>query len=167
MKLTASFLLLLALSVCAFGQQQTGDAAHNFSAVTMNGESVELDRLKGKVAVLTFWSTKCQICVTEIPNLNKLVDKYDRDKVVFLGLTMNNEVLVQDFLKKKQFKFEIIPNSLGVVLKYADRDSKGRLLMGYPAHYIVDQNGRVILKTSGFDKSDKLDRTISGLLSGE
>ena len=167
MKYIASLILLTAFSVFAFGQQNKGTAAHNFSAVTLNGENVELNQLKGKVAVLTFWSTKCQICVTEMPNLNRLVDKYDGDKVAFIGLTMNNDVIVRDFLKKKTFKFEIIPNSLGVVLKYADRDSKGRLLMGYPAYYVVSQDGTVVLKESGWNQIDKLDQTISNLLKTE
>lgn len=167
MKFLASLILLLTLSIFAFGQQNTGVAAHNFSAVTLNGENLELDQLKGKVAVLTFWSTRCMICIAEMPKLNELVDKYNGKDVVFVGLTMNNEMMVQDFLKKKTFKFTIIPNSLGVVLKYADRDSKGRLLMGYPAHYIVDQNGKVVLKTSGFDKTNQLDQTVGKLLRTE
>lgn len=167
MKYIASIILLLTFSVFAFGQQNTGTAAQNFTAVTLNGENIELNQLKGKIAVLTFWSTKCQICVEEMPKLNQLVDKYDSQKVAFLGLTMNNETIVNEFLKKKTFKFQIIPNSLGVVLKYADRDSKGRLLMGYPAHYIVNQQGEVILKTSGWDKTEKLDETISDLLKTE
>lgn len=164
MKFIASTILLLSFSIFAFGQQSIGSQAHDFTVAKLNGETLELNQLKGKVAVLTFWSTRCQICVAEMPKLNRLVDKYDGKSVEFIGLTMNNEQLVNNFLKKKTFKFTIIPNSLGVVLKYADRDSRGRLMMGYPAHYIVDQSGKVVLKTSGWDKTSKLDKTISGLL---
>jgi peroxiredoxin len=167
MKYLASIFLLLTFSIFAFGQQNAGVAAHNFSAITIGGDNVELNQLKGKVAVLTFWSTRCEICIAEMPKLNKLVDKYDSNKVEFIGLTMNNEMMVQNFLKKKTFKFTIIPNSLGVVLKYADRDSKGRLLMGYPAYYIVNQKGDVVLKASGFDKVSKIDQTINQLLKSE
>ncbi len=167
MKFLASAVLILTFSIFAFGQQNTGVAAQDFSALKLDGETFELNHLKGKVAVLTFWSTKCMICVAEIPKLNNLVDKYAGQNVEFIGLTMNNEELVNNFLKKKTFKFTIIPNSLGVVLKYADRDSKGRLLMGYPAYYIVDQNGEVVLKTDGWDKTSKVDNIISKLLRSE
>lgn len=167
MKFTASLILLLTLSIFAFGQQNTGVAAHNFTATTITGENIELNQLKGKIAVLTFWSTRCMICVSEMPQLNKLVDKYNGQNVAFIGLTMNNEMMVENFLKKKTFKFTIIPNSLGVVLKYADRDSKGRLLMGYPAYYVVSQNGEVVLKTSGWDKTSKIDQMINKLLKSE
>jgi peroxiredoxin len=167
MKLIASAILLLTFSVFSFGQQNIGVAAHNFSAVTINGDNLELNQLKGKVAVLTFWSTRCMICVAEMPKLNKLVEKYNRQNVEFIGLTMNNESMVQSFLKKKTVKLTIIPNSLGVVLKYADRDSQGRLLMGYPAYYIVDQKGDVTLKTSGWDQTTKIERTVDRLLQSE
>ena len=167
MKFIASAILLLSFSIFAFGQQSSGATAQNFAALKLNGETFELNQLKGKVAVLTFWSTRCQICVSEIPKLNNLVDKYDGKNVEFIGLTMNNETLVNRFLKKKPFKFTIIPNSLGVVLKYADRDSRGRLIMGYPAHYIVNQSGEVVLKTNGWDKTSKLDNTISKLLDSK
>lgn len=164
MKFLNASILLLVFSIFAFGQQNTGVPAQDFSAATLDGKTFELNQTKGKVTVLTFWSTKCQICAAEMPKLNKLVDKYDSEKVAFIGLTMNNESMVKDYLKKKTFSFTIIPNSLGVVLKYADRDSQGRLLMGYPTHYIINQEGEVVLKTSGFKKSEKIDETIEKLL---
>ncbi len=164
MKFINALILVLIISVFAFGQQETGVAAQDFSVLTLDGKTFELNQTKGKVTVLTFWSTKCQICAAEIPKLNKLADKYDGEKVAFIGLTMNNAQLVNDYLKKKPFNFTLIPNSLGVVLKYADRDSQGRLLMGYPAHYVINQEGNVVLKTSGFKKSEKIDETIEKLL---
>ena len=164
MKILASLILVFAFSAVSFAQQGVGVSAQNFSQTNLNGENVELDGLKGKVVILTFWSTKCRICISEMPKLNRLVDKYQGDDVEFLGLTMNNQGMVERFLKKKSFKFNILPNSFGVVLKYAPRDSRGRLNMGFPAHFVVDQSGKVILMTSGFKKSEKLDTTITHLL---
>lgn len=158
---------MLAFSIASFGQQSVGASAQNFNQTNLRGESIELAGLKGKVVILTFWSTKCQICVSEMPKLNKLVDKYNGASVEFLGITMNNQQMVEGFLKKKTFKFNILPNGFGVVLQYAPRDRNGRLNMGFPAHFIVDQSGRVVLLTSGFDRTDKLDSTIAQLLRSE
>ena len=167
MKGLVAFFLIFVFAVVAFSQQQAGTAAQNFNGASLAGDNIELDKLKGNVVVLTFWSTRCRICISEMPKLNKLVDKYSGQNVVFLGLTMNNEILIKRFLKKKPFKFTIMPNSLGVVLKYADRDNRGRLNMGYPAHFVVDQGGKVALKTSGFKKSKKLDSVIGSLLASQ
>ncbi len=165
MKFIASLVLLLVFSCVAFSQQNVGVAAHNFNETTLSGENIELEQLKGKVVIISFWSTKCQICAAEIPKLNKLVSKYEGKDVVFLGLTLNNEDMVRNYLKKKPFDFKIITNGFGVLLKYAERDSQNRLNMGYPAHFVVDREGKVVLKTSGFKKADDLDEKISKLLS--
>jgi len=167
MKLLATIALVFAISAISFGQQQVGVQAQNFNQTSMQGEDVELDKLKGKVVVITFWSTKCRICVSEMPKLNKMVEKYQGQEVEFLAVTMNRQAIVEKFLKKKTFKYNILPNGFGTVLKYADRDSRGRLNMGFPAHFVVDQAGKVILKTAGFSKTEKLDSTISGLLDSE
>ena len=167
MKTLTTFLFIFVFSIACFGQQKVGVTAQNFNGVSIKGDNVELDNLKGNVVVVTFWSTRCQICVSEMPKLNALVEKYKGKKVVFLGLTMNNDAMVNKFLKKKPFKFTILPNSFGVVLKYAARDSRGRLNMGFPAHFIVNQKGEVVLKTSGFKKSKKIDSTVGKLLVSE
>lgn len=165
MKLIVSLFLVLVFSCVGFSQQSVGAAAHNFSETTLSGENIELRQLQGKVVVLTFWSTKCQICLAEIPKLNKLVSKYNGRDVVFIGLTMNYPEMVQSYLRKKPFDFKIIPNGFAVLMKYADRDSQNRLNMGYPAHFVVDRDGKVVLKTNGFKKADSLDNKISELLS--
>lgn len=156
---------ILGLSVFVNAQQNAGQAAQNFVETTISGENIELDKLRGKVVVLTFWSTRCEICVSEIPRLNKLVEKYGPDEVVFVGLAWQDKLKLEEFFKKKPFKFKIVAQSLGVLLKYADRDEKGRLNMGFPSHFVVSQDGMVVFKESGFDKTQKLDSTINRLLS--
>jgi len=158
-------ILLLTFSAFTFGQQSEGQVAQNFIETTISGENLELDNMRGKVVVLTFWSTRCEICVAEIPKLNKLVEKYGPNDVVFIGLAWQDKTKLEEFFRKKPFKFKIVPQSLGVLLKYADRDTQGRLNMGFPSHFIVSQEGLVVFKGSGFDKTERIDTTISRLLS--
>jgi peroxiredoxin len=148
-----------------FATAQNGkQLAENFSATTMDGETVELDSLKGKIVLITFWSTKCPICDSEIPKLNQMASSYKGKDVVFLGLTTDNPTRVESFLKVKPFNFNIIPSSFGVLLKYADRDRSGNIAMGYPAYFLVNQNGEIEIKDSGWDKTPKLNSQINRLL---
>ena len=167
MRILTLLSLIVLFSLSALAQQSAGTAAQNFSVSTIEDEAVELEQLKGKVVVMTFWSTRCQICAIEIPHLNKLVEKYDTEDVVFLGLAWQDKAKLDVFLKKKPFRFKIVPQSFGVLLKYSDRDSKGRLNMGFPSHFVVDQNGKVVYKAAGFDKTKKLRSTIEGLLKND
>lgn len=162
--------LLLSLTfVTGFAQQSLtpGSVAPNFASQTLDGSYFSLDQARGKVVVMTFWSTKCQICHNEIPKLNGLADRHKNNDVVFLALTMENDVHVLPYLRKNPFKYDIIPNSFGIVLKYADMDSRGRINMGFPSYFVIDQQGKIIVKTNGWDKADNIDSHITRLLAAE
>ena len=168
MKNLVGLFMIIAFSAVVFGQQSKAKTlAENFSATSIDGKSFDLAELKGKVVVLTFWSTKCPICHSEIPKLNQLVETYKDKEIVFLGFTMENSVKVEAYLKKTSFKFEIFPNSFDVVLKYAEKDRDGNIAMGFPAHFLIDQNGEIELKTSGFDKTEMLNARINQLLASK
>lgn len=166
MKFLSIVILCLVLSLAAFGQQSVGrEALPLVNTYTLEGKPISLNEMSGKVVVMMFWSTKCAICHAEIPKLNKLAAKYAGQEVAFLGITMNSEPVVNDYLRKRPFNFTIIPNGLGVLMQYADKDSAGRMNMGFPSYFIVDQSGRVTQKSDGWDKTAKLDAEIAKLLA--
>jgi peroxiredoxin len=151
----------------AFGQQslREGNQAPEFAAAAMNGQTYDLKQLQGKVVLVTFWSTKCEICHSEIPKMNQLASRYRGRNVVFLALTMENESKVETYLRSTPFNFNILPNSFGAVLQYADRDKSGNINMGFPAYFLVDQNGSIQMKANGWDKTEVLEARIASLLS--
>lgn len=162
---TVLFLTLL-LTASAFAQSNKNSKplAETFIGTSLDGTSVDLAALKGKVVLVTFWSTKCPICSAEIPKLNQMAAKYQGRDVIFLGLTTDNNDKVKQYIKKKPFNFNLLPNSFGILLKYADKDRDGNVTMGYPAHFLINRKGELELKNSGFDKTEKLDAQISKLL---
>lgn len=140
--------------------------AESFTATTLEGKPINLDEMRGKVVVLTFWSTRCPICESEIPKLNKVAEKYaGNNNVVMLGLTMENEIKVSQHLQRKPFKFTIVPNSLGVIMKYADRSPNGAFNIAYPTMFIINKNGEIEFKGSAKGKSKMLDETVTRLLA--
>ena len=145
-------------------QYKSKRTAEPFSATALNGQNFDLESLKGKIVVMTFWSTRCPICVREIPNLNRLSESYKGKDVVFLGLSTEDPNRIGGFLKSKPFNFNILPNSFGVVLKYADKDSQGRINMPFPSYYVINQDGEIEMKTSGYDKIKALNSNINRLL---
>lgn len=150
----------------AYGQQQLkpGNDAPDFAAQDLEGQQINLRELQGKVVVLTFWSTKCQICHAEIPKLNQIVDRYRGQDVVFLALTTEPNTKIEPYLRKNPFNFDIVPNSFGVVLKYADMDQGGRINIGFPAHFLINKQGKIEHRTYGWDKAANIDAQISKML---
>ena len=163
------FLLTLVISASAFAQQslKTGTAAPDFNAESLDGKIYNLSQLQGKVVVLTFWSTRCAICHNEIPKLNEVARRYKDKDVVFLALTMENQVKVEPYLRKNPFAFNILPNTFGVFLKYADMDKGGNINMGFPSYFLIDQQGAISLKSNGWDKTEKLESQIQQMLVSE
>jgi peroxiredoxin len=160
-------ILTILLSVSAFSQfsLKPGTEAPAFSGTAMDGSTIDLNDLRGRVVVMTFWSTRCAICQHEIPKLNQVAQRYYSRDVVFLALSMENEEKISAFLRKNPFNFQIVPNSFGVVLKYADRDKADSLDMGFPSFFLIDQNGVVRHRSSGYDKIAPLDAAIGKLLA--
>ena len=161
-------LILLGVSA-AFSQQalRPGEQAPEFSGQSLTGTVYDLSQLQGKVVVLTFWSTRCQICHSEIPNLNRVADRYRDKDVVFLAVTMENEAKVNPYLQRNPFTFNILPNSFGVFLKYADRDRAGNINMGYPSHFLINRKGQIAMRTEGWDKAANLETQIMKLLTSD
>lgn len=161
--------LILLVTSATFAQQalRPGETAPAFSGLSLDGKTYDLDQLHGKVVVLTFWSTRCEICHSEIPNLNRVADRYRDKDVVFLAVTMDNEAKISPYLKRNPFNFNILPNSFGVMLKYADKDRSGNINMGFPAHFLINRKGMIALRTDGWDKAANLDSQISRLLSSD
>jgi len=169
MRIASILLLTLTLALTALAQQglKTGTMAPTFVVDGMDGNTYDLNDYKGKVVVMTFWSSRCAICHEEIPKLNRLAAHYKNQNVVFIALTMENEAKVSAYVKNTPFDFTILPNSFGVVLQYADRDKAGNIDMGFPAYFLVDQTGGLQMKTSGWDKTTSIDSQISKLLSSQ
>lgn len=167
MRFILSAVFCLLLSFAAFAQYDNRRPAEDFTATDISGQSYNLTDFRGKVVLLTFWSTRCPICQAEIPKLNRLSEKYAGKNVIFIGLTNENEARVDAYLKKNPFNFRITPNSFGVLLKYADRDRDGNMNFGFPGHFLIDQNGEIVSKAAGWDKTGSLDAQINRLLSAK
>lgn len=129
-----------------------------FSATDINGNKYSLNSLKGKIIVMNFWFVECKPCVMEIPELNKLVEKYKNKNVVFLGFALNDKSEIDIFLKKKNFNYNLIPKSSEIAAKYK--------VSSYPSHIIIDGNSKIVYVTSGLSSTTVggIDKTIENLI---
>lgn len=170
MKVISALILGFALVIAVSAQQAqklaVGGQAPAFSAASLSGSQFSLDGLQGKVVLITFWSTTCQICHSEIPKLNRVASAYAGRDVVFLAVTPDNAGRIGPYLKKNPFNFTIVPDAFGMTMDYADKDNSGRFNMVFPAYYLIDQKGRIAMRGSGWDKTEALNSGIGKLLGG-
>lgn len=68
---------------------------------TLNGESVDLNKYKGKLLILNVWGTWCTPCIREIPQLIELQKKFKDSDIVIQGVSIDTSVTkIPEFLKK-------------------------------------------------------------------
>ncbi len=59
----------------------------------INGETVSLKDLKGKVVVMNFWATWCPPCIKELPSLQKLSKELAGEKdIVFMAIEVDQDI---------------------------------------------------------------------------
>lgn len=163
--LTTIFSLVFSLSAFAFGADKP--IAKDFTALSLDGKTVNLNQQRGKVVILTFWSTTCPICASELPKLSRVVKKNLGKDVVFLALTMENESRVSSYLNKRPFNSIILPNSLGIFMDYSPKDSNGNYNMSFPSYFVINQTGEIEMNVSGRNKTDSIDSKINYLLDSK
>ena len=130
----------------------------NVTVTRLDSSAIELTALRGRPVVINWWQTFCPPCITEIPELNELVEKYaDRD-VEFLAIANNEMAELTPFLEKHPFTYDIA---------LADDETVHVFGQGYPRHVIIDGEGKVVYDVHGYspDTTDRIDAVIGSLLS--
>ncbi|WP_432672157.1 TlpA family protein disulfide reductase [Flavobacterium sp. SM2513] len=115
-----------------------GERFPEFNFIDLNGNNFSNENLKGKMVIYKTWFINCKACVAEFPELNELVEKNKNNKeIVFISLALDEKDKLVSFLKRKDFKYEIVPNQKELIVKKLN-------LTIYPSHIVVDKNGVII-----------------------
>ena len=140
--------VLLAAGMPVFGQNlaEAKPKAPSFDVTSLDGKTFKLEELKGKYVVLNFWFIHCAPCLKEVPQLNKLVTAYRKRNFVFIAFALDNKYQLEDFLKKKQFTYNIVPNGMQMALKY---NRPGSDQVAFPSHVVVNPKGEIEFRSEG------------------
>ncbi|MCA1616386.1 MAG: TlpA family protein disulfide reductase [Acidobacteria bacterium] len=69
-----------------------GDTAPDFRLTGLDGSEVKLADLRGRPAVLIFWTAWCPVCKEEAPHFNELAAQYEPRGVSVLGINIQDSV---------------------------------------------------------------------------
>ena len=122
--------------------------APDFTLADLDGNWVSLKELKGKVVLLNFWGTWCGPCRREIPAFIKLTEKYKKDGLEIVGITLTSgpPENIQSFSDKWGINYTLLTDIEGnetqvVTAKYGQ--ATGQRIRGIPTTFIIDREGYI------------------------
>jgi thiol-disulfide isomerase/thioredoxin len=126
-------------------------------------ESLSLEKLKGHIIVLDFWTYCCINCMHTLPVLAELEKKYGDQPVVFIGVHSAKFFNEQDRKNIEQAvaRYEIshpvlVDRKMTVWSKFG--------ITGWPTIAIIDPNGTLVYRQSGEGQKEMIEDTIDVLL---
>ena len=125
------------------------DFDFQFDVKNLEGNKVPFNQFKGKVVFLNIWATWCGPCRAEMASIQKLYSKIDKQKVVFVMLSIDqdgDQRKVIDYLHKKEFTFPAYMPS-----GYLPSQLQVKLI---PTTFIISPEGKIVKKEVGSTQFD-------------
>jgi thiol-disulfide isomerase/thioredoxin len=135
-------------------------AAPDFTLRTMGGPNLRLAEQRGRVVMVNFWATWCGPCRQEMPQLDRLYQKYRSSGFVLLGVNVDDDVLkAADVAGKLGVSFPVLLDTDKTVSKLYD-------LSTMPSTVLIDRDGKVRYVHRGYltGYEDNYDKQIRELL---
>jgi peroxiredoxin len=119
--------------------------APNINFTTIDGKSMSIASLKGKVVVVNFWATYCPGCIEEMPDLVRTYQQYHDQGFEIIAVSIADDPLnqVMNFVNKNALPFPVVHDRDASISQAFDQVSLT------PTSFIIDQQGRVVGKTIG------------------
>lgn len=132
--------------------------APEFAAEGLDGKTVSLSELRGKVVMLDFWSSWCPPCRREAPALAEVYREYEGRDIEFIGVAIWDD---REDVGRHVKEFDLTyPNLL---------DDKGKIAIDYgvagiPEKFFIDTEGILVQRFVGPIKTEALRAALDRLI---
>ncbi len=152
-------LCVLSVLASAFSAQakipKVGQVAPDFTLTLVNGETVRLADLKGKVIVLNYWATWCAPCRKELPLLDAFYRIQKPSGLAVFAITTEDSVPLAKL--KQLFAAMAIPSVRRVKGPYGVDGA-------VPTNIVIGRDGKVRYAAAGSFDLDGLNNLLIPLL---
>src|SRR5712692_4999414 len=132
------------------GPVAAGNRAANFKLEALDGHTVSLESLRGKVIFLNVWATWCEPCREEMPSMQTLYEDFKNNKdfvILAVSQDIKGRSVVAPYVEKNGYHFTIL-------LDPENRISETYEMSGVPETFIIDRKGQIVAHHMGaFDWS--------------
>lgn len=153
--------LLLAVGGAVAYALTSKPAAPPVSVTALNGQTIDLTQLRGRVVLVDFWATSCPGCVEEMPLLTQTYERYKDKGVQVVAVAMNYDqpAYVANFATRYQLPFTVAIDSDGSAAK-----AFGNVQLT-PTSFIINRKGKIVAQKIGNWKPAELDKALDKALA--
>ena len=147
--------ILLALAM--FMLPCAGAAAQDAGPITGQAVLDAIAAAQGKVVIVDFFASWCKPCLMEIPDFIEARKHYPEDKVVFIGISLDQEQgQFSHFVKQTPFNFPVHLADPDVLTTFG--------VKMIPKTVVYDTKGQQALNHAGYMPGEMLRQVVDTLL---
>lgn len=140
------------------GQDTISEKAIDFTLKDLDGKKVSLSDYKGKSVYLNFFATWCPPCRGEMPDIEKVYQKYkDKDFVVLAVDLGEDRDTVKNFIEKNKYSFKVLLDSDQTVGEQYSTTA-------IPVSIFIDKKGNIVAKKVGAMTSGEMELNVKMLI---
>jgi peroxiredoxin len=144
-RLVLGALAALALAVAGFSFLRPVPAAPEVRFTDLSGERFSTADLRGRVTVVSFWSTTCGPCLKEMPDLVARHERYKARgyETVAVAIPSDSPRRIRELAQRRSLPYRVVHDADGE----ATRDFGSVRIT--PTTFVIDRQGRVLRRFVG------------------
>lgn len=160
MKQISIALMIAVLAACGGAASQTaaGQAAPDFTVKDLDGKTISLAALKGKVVLINFWATWCPPCREEIPDFVAFYNENKDKGLEIVGLSVDKMTAkeLKPFVAHFKMSYPVALATSKIIRDFEPGDA-------IPTTIVIDKKGVIRDKQVGAMDRATLDKLFQKL----
>jgi peroxiredoxin len=123
----------------------------------LSGHPIALSAFRGKVVLVTYWTTTCQQCASEMAWFNDFQRRYQERGLEVIGVSVDSGIAaVKQFVTERPIEYQLV---------HRDRANANPNVKSIPTTFILDRDGRVAARHVGYCSKRELETDIRTVLA--
>jgi len=126
-----------------------GSQVEDFTLAGPEGVEVQFAKLKGKYVLIDFWASWCGPCKQSFPHMKEIYKRFQSDEFEIYSISIDKDR--EAWLKESSV--QQLPWLQTLDTKHVAQQQFA--ITAVPTTYLIDPNGKILMKEIGFDSSGK------------